>query len=143
MARDFLFLPTNATGADQKPNTGTDLAGNKRAQDVIVLNPVGSPIPVYITTGAPTAPDTAPSIFNVPCALTTVEYSQALPANTKKFVLRARKHSKIQFAYAPLAVNYLTIESGVSLEDINPYIGATLYFKCSKADEVVEIVAYV
>lgn len=139
MSRDFLYLPTNATGSDQKPNTGTDLAGNKRAQDVVVLNPVTQPIPVYNTAGAGSV---TPSIFNVPCAIADQEYSQALPANCREFIIRARNNSKIKFAYVTAAANYLTIETGVSFKDSNSYLSQTIYFRCSKADEVIEIVTY-
>jgi hypothetical protein len=88
--------------------------------------------------------DTTPTIYNVDCSVSGTEYSQALPANTKGFILRARKNSKIEFAYSSGASSHLTIPVGNSFEDRNMYSSVqTLYFKCSKADEIVEIVAYV
>lgn len=87
--------------------------------------------------------NTVPTIFNVPCATAGTEYSQALPAGTKAFVLKARKGSKVLFAYQTGAAQFLTINSGFSFEDRNFYSNQTVYFKASKDDEVIEIVAYV
>jgi hypothetical protein len=111
----------------------------KNALRVLVVNDLGSPIPVILTTSSG---NTTTTIFNVPCAVAGTEYSQALPANTKGFVLKARKSSKILFAYSPSAPTFLTFNAGFSFSDDNFYTSATLYFKCSVADEVVEILAY-
>lgn len=113
----------------------------RNALRVLVVNDLATPIPVVVTSGG--SFDTTPTIFNVPCATAGQEYSQALPANTRSFVIKARKSSKIEFAYVTAATEVLTINSGFSFEDNHTYLSGTLYFKCSKADEVVEIVAYV
>jgi thymidine phosphorylase len=84
----------------------------------------------------------APTIYNVVCPIADTEYSQALPANTKGFLIRARKHSVITFAYTTGASEWLTIGAGVSYEDKNFYSSQTIYFRNSKADEVIEIVTY-
>jgi len=84
----------------------------------------------------------APTIYNVSCPLANTEYSQALPSNTKGFLVKARKNSVIQFAYVSGATEWLTIGMGVSYEDKNFYTAQTIYFKNSKADEVIEIVAF-
>jgi thymidine phosphorylase len=94
--------------------------------------------------GAPTN-DTTATIFNVPAALANTEYSQALPADTKGFVLSARNGSKIKLAYAlgDTSINYITINSCFGFEDNNFYSAQTIYFAASSAGETIEIVAYV
>jgi hypothetical protein len=79
----------------------------------------------------------------VACAVAGQEYSYALPAGCRKFVLKARNSSKIEFAYVTAATEVLTINAGFALVDDRTYAGQTVYFKCSKADEIVEIAAYV
>lgn len=87
--------------------------------------------------------NTTPTIFNVSCPVAGTEYSQALPANTKCFMIKARKNSRIDFGYASGLSTFVTIPPGNSFEDKNLYSAQTVYFECSLADEVVEIVAYV
>lgn len=111
----------------------------KNALRVLVINDLSTPIPVVLTTSTG---DTVPTIFNVACPIALTEYSQALPANTKGFILKARKGSKITFAFSPSASTFLTFNAGFSYQDDNFYVGATVYFKCSLADEVVEILSY-
>lgn len=84
----------------------------------------------------------APTIYNVACPIADTEYSQALPSNTKGFLIKARKNSVIKFAYQSGATEWLTISAGASYEDKNFYTSQTIYFKNSKADEVIEIVAF-
>lgn len=87
--------------------------------------------------------NTTATVFNVDCAIAGTEYSQALPSNTKKFSIKARGNSKIDFYYSSGASDTWTLFPGNSFDDVNFYSSQTIYFKCSKADEVVEIVAYV
>lgn len=87
--------------------------------------------------------DTTPTVYNVDCADTGTIYSQALPANTKCFMIKTRKDSKVAFGYEATLTTSLTIWPGNSFEDKNLYSSQTIYFQCSKADEVIEIVAYV
>lgn len=114
----------------------------RNALRVLIVNDLASPVPVTVVEGGGTL-DTTPTIFNVACAIAGTEYNQALPANTRRFVFKARKGSKVDFAYEAAATEVLTLNSGVSFRDDNTYVSATLYFKCSKADEVIEIAAYV
>ena len=111
----------------------------------VAVNVVGKNIEALLTaiaSGVGGAVSTTATIFNVSCPLADTEYSQALPANTKGFTIQARKNSSIKFAYSPSATNYLTISVGVNYSDENFYVSQTLYFKNSKADEVIEIVAF-
>lgn len=113
----------------------------RNALRVLVVNDLATPIPVTITSGG--SFDTVPTIFNVPCAIADNEYSQALPANCRTFVLKARNGSRVKLAYVTGATEVLTLNSGFSFRDDKTYLSKTVYFKCSKADEVIEIAAYV
>lgn len=94
--------------------------------------------------GAPTN-DTTATIFNVTMALANTEYSQALPSDTKGFVLKSRNASKIKLAYTMggTSSDYLTINSGFNFSDNNFYSSQTIYFMSSVAGDILEIVAYV
>ena len=111
-----------------QPDTAGDVAVNVISKDIVDA--------ISGTT------NTTPSIFNVNCVTAGVEYSQALPANTKGFILQARGQSRIDFAYSTGAADTLTLFPGVTFHDSNFYSSRTIYFKCSKNNEVVEIVAY-
>ena len=87
--------------------------------------------------------DTVPNIYNVDCAVIGTEYSLALPADTKGFILKSRKSAKLDFSYSSGATDTLTINSGSVFEDKNFYSSQTIYFKSNKADDVVEVIAYV
>lgn len=87
--------------------------------------------------------NTDPTIYNV-SVLAATEVSQALPANTTKFLIRSRECGDIQFAYeaTETATNFLTIPAGASFEDDSFYKDSrTIYFQSSKAD-TIEIVAF-
>jgi len=88
--------------------------------------------------------NTTPTIFNIACASNAVEYSQVLPANTKKFVLKARNSSSVKIAYTvgDTSILYFTLNSGFAFTDDNSYSGVTIYFTCSKNNEIIEIIAY-
>jgi len=111
----------------------------KNALRVFVVNTATDPIPVTVVSVGNTTPD----IANVSCPIAGTEYNYALPAGCRKFLLRSRNLSKITFAYETAATNVLTLENGVSFEDSNTYLNQTLYFKCSKAEDIVEVVTYV
>ena len=97
-----------------------------------------------INVNAEVSDDTTTVILNVPVALAGTEISQALPANTKGFVLRSRGNSRLQIAFSSgqSGTNYFTVPNGASYEDKNFYSSQTLYFQSSKAGETVEIIAY-
>lgn len=90
------------------------------------------------------ATNTTPYIFNLTAAVAGTEYSQALPANTKFFTIKARGLSKIKLAYTNggTASTYQTIDPGVRYTESNYYTAQTLYFAASKAGDTIEIVAY-
>jgi len=89
----------------------------------------------------------APAIYNVTTAVINTEYSQALPANTKKFLIHTRGGAACRLAFetgkvaAPVEPYYSIPANGEYKEDhINP-AALTLYF-ASAAAEVVEIIAW-
>lgn len=86
--------------------------------------------------------NTTPYIYNISCPVSGTEYTQALPLNAKGFSIKARGSSRIEFAYSPLSSSFLTLPAGATFEDRNFYQSQSIYFRCSKSDEVVEIVAY-
>lgn len=88
-----------------------------------------------------TGDNTTATIFNVSVGVAATEFSQALPANTKRFILKSRSSRKVSFYYTSAATETLTINPGFSFEDNNFYVAQTIYFKCSGTD-TIEIVAY-
>lgn len=99
----------------------------------------GNPLDIALTQTPTTA-----TIFNVLAATAGTEYSQALPANTKGFIIRSRNRSNLQLAYTSgqTGITYLTIPAGASYEDSNLYTAQTIYFQASKNAETIEIIAY-
>lgn len=87
-----------------------------------------------------------PSIQNVLVAIADTEEAIALPANTKKFELKARGTSKLQVAYVSgqSGTTYHTIWPGFCLreEDIDR-ASLTVYVQASKASEIIEIKSWV
>jgi len=91
---------------------------------------------------------TTPVIYNVTMTLADTEYTQALPANTKKFSIRTRDGTAFRLAF----------ETGKVAEPTEPYIDVlanlpyteeqiepatlTLYFGCGGAGKIAEIVAW-
>lgn len=90
------------------------------------------------------ATNTTPTIFNVSLPLAATEVSQALPASTKNFILRARGKSSVQIAYTvgQSGTTYVTIPPGGVYEDKNFYTSQTLYIQSNKAGETVELIAF-
>ena len=88
--------------------------------------------------------DTTVTIYNITIAAADTEQSQALPANTKRFIIRARGNGRVQIAYTSgdSGTLYMTLRPGAVFEDENFYTGQTLYFQSNKVGETVEITAY-
>jgi hypothetical protein len=115
---------------------GTDDRGRLHVK---VANQQTEPIPVY-QTGSAT--NTTPQIFNISCPVANQEYSIALPANCTEFFIQARKSSTVLFAYSAASPTYWTIWPGGFHKDQNFYTSQTIYFRCSKPDEIIEVVTY-
>lgn len=88
--------------------------------------------------------DTTVTIYNVNIINSNVEISQALPPNTKAFIIKSRNKGQVKLAYALGGTNtaYLTIPVGGSFEDTRFYQNVTLYFQTTKPGDIIEIVAY-
>ncbi len=89
---------------------------------------------------------TTPVIHRVIMTLADTEYSQLLPANCKKFLVKCRANYAIRVAFGAglTTTTYLTVPAGMSYwEDLLQITGLTLYLRCMTAAQVVEIVAWV
>jgi len=88
---------------------------------------------------------TSPAIYNVTMTNAGTEYSQALPSNTKKFLIKCRGSYDIKLAFTSgqSGTNYVTVPSGMSYwEDFIQPSALTLYFQCASAGQVAEIIAW-
>lgn len=74
------------------------------------------------------------------------EYSQALPAGTKKFFIKCRTAFDIKLAFvaSESGTIYITIPADKALLVDGLSIGTkTLYFQCASAGKVAEIMTWV
>jgi len=116
---------------------GDNIAIKDSAGHELDINPDGSVNAVV--KGAQT-----PSIFNVTAILANIEYSQAIPNNSKKFRIKARTNAKLELYFASAAADIITVLPGNSYKEENLTTNnLTLYFKSSKAGEVIEILSWV
>lgn len=84
-------------------------------------------------------------IRNVTMTLADTEYGQAMPAHTKKFMVKCRTNYPVQLCFTALGSDtlYITIPPGQTYwEDILYPLVTTLYFRCPVAAQVLEIVAW-
>jgi hypothetical protein len=123
-------------------------------------NTIANGWPVKITDGTNVAkvnPDgsldlveggaSSPTIFNVSAAVAGTEYSQALPANTKRFSMQVRNNTAaLQFAFVSgqSGTNYILLPRGASYEAYNLLTTSlSVYFQTNKNGQTVEILAWV
>jgi hypothetical protein len=87
------------------------------------------------------APGKVPTIYNVPMATANTEYSQALPANTRQFIIRSRTRGRLKISYTlnESGTKYVTIQRGNVFSDENIDFSGTLYFQSSNSSDVAEI----
>ena len=88
--------------------------------------------------------DTTVTIFNVTITSANTEQSQALPANTKEFLIRTRGSAELKLAYdsGDSGTLFVTIP-GRATKTVSRFFKAqTLYFQSPTAGEIVEIEAY-
>jgi len=98
-----------------------------------------------ISTELTNKPDkaTTPTIYNVTCTNADTEYSQTLPANTKKFTIKARGGSlKVCFTSGQSGTTYILLADGQSWSEDNIEFSGTLYFQSPSAGTVAEIIAW-
>lgn len=91
---------------------------------------------------------TTPAIYNVTMTNADTEYSQALPANTKKFIIQTRDGTEFRLAYVtgkvatPTAPWFTVRMNGTYSEDNLTCAAQTLYFGCGDAAKIIEIIAW-
>ncbi|MBA7700768.1 hypothetical protein ES703_109492 [subsurface metagenome] len=91
---------------------------------------------------------TTPVIYNVTMTDADTEYSQVLPANTKKYTIQTRDGTAFRMAFVTGKVAtptepYLTIGTdGFHHEDLIEPASLTLFFACGEAAKVAEIIAW-
>ena len=86
-----------------------------------------------------------PVIYNVTMTTADTEYSQALPANTRKFLIKCRTSFaiKLSFTSGQSGTTYLTVPADMTYwEDQINVASITLYLQCATAAQVAEIVAW-
>jgi hypothetical protein len=91
---------------------------------------------------------TTPTVYNKSMPSQNTEYSQALPAKTKRFIIQARGAHDIKLCYTALGSGtlYLTVKSGSSYEEKDLDIGddgITLYMQSTSNTVVAEIIGWV
>lgn len=125
----------------------TDNSKTKIGADV--ENDASNPIPIY----APTPLDvtvslsntTTPTIYNVITVLANTEYSQALPADTKEFLLRCRVNAVTKFAFIATqsGTNYIEVPVGTSFSQTGVKLtGITIYFQTNVPGATVELLVW-
>jgi len=90
---------------------------------------------------------TTPVIYNVTMTLADTEYSQVLPANTKKFLIHTRDGTTFRIAFvtgkvATPTAPYFTIPGGNGYSEDGIKATPTLYFGCGSAAKEIEIIAW-
>lgn len=90
--------------------------------------------------------DTTPKNYQVTIALANTEQSFALPANTKKFIIRNIDNSQILFSYessGTTSAKFFTIKKNNVFTDNNLYASQSLYFQTPNAGDTIQIITYV
>lgn len=85
------------------------------------------------------------NIYNVTMTSANTEYSQTLPASTKKFTIKCRTNYDVKLCFTSGAsgTTYITIPAGMTYwDDLIKPVTLTLYFQCPTAAQVTEIVAW-
>ena len=96
------------------------------------------------STLAVTNSNTTRTIFNITLGVVDTEQSQALPANTRGYIIRTRGNAtlKLAFSVGTSGANFITIPKSSSYEDLFFTNALTLFFQSPQTGDVVEIVAY-
>jgi hypothetical protein len=91
---------------------------------------------------------TTPTIYNINLTSVDTEYSQAIPAGTKKLQFWSRNDEDIRFSFttgkvATPTAPYLTHKGGLSTHEGELYLtGQTIYFATDVAGDVVEMLCW-
>jgi len=89
-----------------------------------------------------------PAIYNVTMTNANTEYNQALPSDTKKFLIHTRDGTSFRLAFVtgkvatPTAPYFTVLTGDVYYEDMIEPVSLTLYFACASAGKIIEIIAW-
>ncbi len=89
-----------------------------------------------------------PTLYNLALTLAATEYPQALPADTRKILIRERTgvyDLQLSYASGQSGVVFFTIPAGSSKMIENLYLHpnfSTIYLQCAQAGVTVEIEAW-
>jgi len=120
-----------------------------RQADGTIINPAredGNLATIATNTGTTPVVATVMTIYTVSMAVADTQYEQALPANVKKFLIKTRDNTTFRLSnvtgkVAGATEPFLTVTTPYN-EDGIKVAALTLYFACSVAGKVVEIVAW-
>lgn len=127
-------------------DTNKGNAGNNTLRTVVATDQPA--IPVKSNTHNLPAISTAPTQHTITMTNADQEYSQALPANTKKFTFQCRTEFDIRFAFVTGKVAtptdpYMTLKSGmICFEDNLDLTDETLYVACADAGKKIELICW-
>jgi len=86
--------------------------------------------------------------YNITCTVADTEYSQALPATTKRIAFKARDYASIRFSFvtgkvATPTAPYSTLDAGQPYDESQLNLSSkTLYVASSNAGDIVELVVF-
>ena len=86
-----------------------------------------------------------PTITNTAMAVAGTEYSQAIPDNAKKVMLRSRLNGNLKLAFVSgdTASLYITLPAGFPYQmDMSWLIGQTVYVASDQANDVLEMLTW-
>ena len=86
-----------------------------------------------------------PSIQNVSIPLADTEVEITLPANTKTFILRARKNSRLRLAFSAggTSTDWMTVPLGGYWIESRRLVSDKVYVQSSIASNILEVVSYI
>ena len=89
---------------------------------------------------------TTPNVYNISVASANTEESQALPANTKAFIIRVRGASanlKLAFTSGQSGSTFLSVPRGSSYRESGLNVSSlTIYFQTDQPSQVVELITW-
>lgn len=131
---DVVTLPSIPAGGNSIGNVGLNAGGNKIGK--VDIDTSTTPLNQAATT---------PAIFNVTCAVAGTEYSQALPANTKRFSILNQGNLSTttwQLYFSAGAGTTMKFPGNMGYTEENILTSATLYFKSTNAGDIIQILAW-
>ena len=144
--RVYLYNVAQA-GKTLKITLGGDASFSAGANPIVTLSGNVGVKDTASTQINPSEMASTPILYTKTCASANTEYSQALPAGTKKFMVKCRDTTSIirlAFVTGKVATPtdpYLTIQAGASYwEDFVKLAAVTLYVASPTAGAIVEIV---